>query len=179
MPCINLIPGGGGAAARSEQSRRASRTNDHRWTDLANYLKEHRGHLEGMAPGAFAVARLDDLVEDGALEPGVLFCLQSSNARVQADSTYALAPYYLVYVADSGEVRLNFTQAKQVLDAFKKLSLGRAHPDAEAVAALRLIPGMAAIWGTTSTFLPGRWPQSQARPRKRAWRVSFSEEARS
>lgn len=107
--------------------------------DLAEYLKEHGDRLERMAPGAFAVTRADDLVEDDALEPGVLFCLQSDNARVRTGSTYALAPYYLVYVSDTGEIRLNFTQAKQVLDVLKKLSLGRAHPDPDAVARLNTL----------------------------------------
>jgi hypothetical protein len=102
--------------------------------DLAEYLKEHGNQLQQMAPGAFAITRPDDLIEDDTLEPGVLFCLQSHNARVRTDSTYALAPFYLIYVSETGEIRLNFTQAKQVLDVLKKLSIGRSHPDREAIA---------------------------------------------
>ena len=68
------------------------------------------------------------------MEPGVIFCLRSENAKVKADNTYALAPHYLVYVTDAGEIRLNFTHAKQILDLLKKLSLGRSNPDDDAVA---------------------------------------------
>ena len=100
--------------------------------DLTGYLGDHADKLEQMPIGAFAVARPDDLIDD-EIKPGVFFCLRSENAKVKVDNTYALAPHYLVYVADTGEVLLNFPQAKKILDLFKKLSLGRAHPDTEAV----------------------------------------------
>jgi len=75
--------------------------------DLTGYLKEHAGQLENMPLGAFAVTKPDDLIEED-LEPGVIFCLRSENAKVRADSTYALAPYFLVYVSESGEITQNF-----------------------------------------------------------------------
>ncbi|RUW30294.1 helicase, partial [Mesorhizobium sp. M2A.F.Ca.ET.015.02.1.1] len=43
-----------------------------------------------------------------------------------------LSPHYVVHVGEDGEIKLPYTQAKQVLDALKKLSLGRDLPDAEA-----------------------------------------------
>ena len=102
--------------------------------DLAEYLKENADLLEHMPPGAFAVTRLDDLIEEKDLEPGVIFCLRSESAKVKADSTNALAPYYLVWVSESGEVLMNFTKAKKILDLLKKLSLGRSQPNEVAVA---------------------------------------------
>ena len=86
-----------------------------------------------MPPGAFAVTHPDDLIEED-LEPGVIFCLRSENAKIKSDNTYALAPHYLVYVTDAGDIRLNFTHSKQILDLLKKLSLGRSNPDDDAVA---------------------------------------------
>ena len=100
--------------------------------DLTGYLGDHADKLEQMPIGAFAVARPDDLIDD-EIKPGVFFCLRSENAKVKIDNTYALAPHYLVYVADTGEVLLNFPHAKKILDLFKKLSIGRAHPNTEAV----------------------------------------------
>ena len=102
--------------------------------DLAEYLKGHTDSLEHMPPGAFAVTRVDDLIEEEELGPGVIFCLRSETAKVRTDSAYALAPYYLVWVSESGEVQMNFTQAKKILDLFKKLSLGRSQPNEHAVA---------------------------------------------
>ncbi len=111
--------------------------------DLAEYLKEHAEVLEGMPPGAFAVTPCDDLFEnllgEGRLERGVIFCLRSDNAKVRADSTYALAPHYLVYVSDDGEPRLNFTNARKILDLLKKLTLGRSYPEPHAVAAFNAV----------------------------------------
>ena len=106
--------------------------------DLAEYLKENADLLEHMPPGAFAVTRIDDLIEDEGIEPGVIFCLRSDSAKVNTDSSYALAPHYLVWVSESGEVQINFTQAKKILDVFKKLSLGRTQPDESAVARFKV-----------------------------------------
>lgn len=101
--------------------------------DLAEYLKEHVDLLENMPLGVFAVTILDDLIEKEGLEPGVIFCLRSESAKVSTDSTYALAPHYLVLVSESGEVQINYTRAKKILDLLKKLSLGRSQPDEVAV----------------------------------------------
>ena len=103
--------------------------------DLADYLKEHAGELETMPPGVFAAVNADDLADDD-LKAGVVFCLRSENSKVSNDTTYALAPYYLVYVGDDGEIRMNFTNAKRVLDVLKKVAIGRRHPDASAGAKL-------------------------------------------
>ena len=96
--------------------------------DLTRYLTDHADLLAQMPPGAFAVVETDDLIGD-EIESGVIFCLRSENAKIKIDNTYALAPYYLVFVSDSGVVLLNFTHAKKILDLFKKLSIGRSHPE--------------------------------------------------
>lgn len=99
--------------------------------DLADYLKEHPGELEDMPPGVYAVADTSALAGE-ELRPGVVFCLKSENSKVSNDPTYALAPYYLVYVGDDGEVRMNFTNAKRVLDVLKKVAIGHRLPDLNA-----------------------------------------------
>ena len=100
--------------------------------DLSEYLKGNAERLEKMEYGALSVSLTDELLDD-ELHRGAIFCLRGENASVKADSTYALAPYYLVYVSDSGEILLNFTQVKKILDILKKLSLGQSQPDPEAV----------------------------------------------
>ncbi len=102
--------------------------------DLAQYLKEHAQRLEQMPHGSFAVTSVDEFFENEKPEPGVVFCLRSESVRIRVDTTYALAPHYLVYVSESGEISLNFTQARKVLDLLKKLSLGRIQPDGDAIA---------------------------------------------
>jgi len=97
--------------------------------DLAEYMKTNTEHLEKMELGAYAVTCPDDLFECDELEPGVLFCLRSDNAEFGSDPAYAFAPHYLIFVSDTGQVRLNFTQAKKLLDLLKKVSIGRSHPE--------------------------------------------------
>ena len=100
--------------------------------DLGSYLKGHKQELASLPPGAFSVAIDDELLADSDLKPGTFFCLRSENTRVAGDSTYALAPHFVVYVGDDGAVLLNFTQTRRILEVFKKLALGRSAPDPRA-----------------------------------------------
>jgi SNF2 family DNA or RNA helicase len=100
--------------------------------DLGNYLKHHREELAALPPGVFSVAIDDALLADSEIKPGAFFCLRSENAKVTVDSTYALSPHFLVFVGDDGEVILNFTQTRRILDVVKKLALGRSQPDQQA-----------------------------------------------
>jgi len=69
------------------------------------------------------------------LEPGVIFCVKDIKAEsnLHVDEGYALAPYYMVYVSDDGEVKHHFMQAKRIMDTLKKQGLGHKHPDKGAV----------------------------------------------
>jgi len=62
------------------------------------------------------------------------FCLKNISGKTLHDDSYALAPYYLVYVTDAGAIKYNFVQAKKILDILKKQGLGWHHPDPKAVA---------------------------------------------
>ena len=68
---------------------------------------------------------------EAEIAPGIIFCLraESEATRPTADGGYPLAPHYLVHVGDEGTVLLSYTQAKQVLDRLKRLSLGSELPD--------------------------------------------------
>ena len=109
--------------------------------DLAEYLKENADLLENMPPGAHAVTHIDDSIKKEGLEPGVIFCLRSESSIGNKSATYALAPHYLVCVSESGEVQMNFTQSKKILDVFKKQSLGRSNPDEDAMARFNVDTG--------------------------------------
>jgi hypothetical protein len=101
--------------------------------DLAGYLRENMERLEALPLGTYAVAPIQG---DGeiAIPSGVIFCLRATGeaAMKSAEPGYPLSPHYVVHVADDGEVSLPYTQAKQVLDRLKKLSIGRDAPDTEA-----------------------------------------------
>jgi hypothetical protein len=78
--------------------------------------------------GAFAVTTIDD----AEIAPGIIFCLRAEGEtpKMAADAGYPLAPHYLVHVGNDGTVLLPYTQAKQLLDRIKRLSVGRELPDA-------------------------------------------------
>ncbi len=101
--------------------------------DLSNYVNEHKDLLENTPAGSFAVVAPDDLVDE-EMQPGVIFCLKSVTETTVRDASYPLAPHYLVYVHEDGEVALHYKQAKQILDHFKRLSIGRHTPDTVAMA---------------------------------------------
>ena len=64
----------------------------------------------------------------------MIFCLRAVGdaALKSPEPGYPLSPHYVVHVGEDGEIKLPYTQAKQVLDCLKKLGLGRDLPDAEA-----------------------------------------------
>ena len=90
--------------------------------DLSDYMKEHENLLERIPSGAYAVANIDASLKND-LAPGVIFCLRNEGAQTISDTTYALSPYYLVYVSIDGSVILQFTQTKKILDLLKKISI--------------------------------------------------------
>lgn len=100
-----------------------------------NYWKAGYSTVWKSAPtGLFAVTRIDPALRDPDIEPGVIFCLKNITGKAAHDDSYALAPYYLVYVTDFGKIKYNFVQAKKILDILKKQGLGWHRPDTKAVA---------------------------------------------
>ena len=95
--------------------------------DLAQYLKEHPGQLEGLPLGTYAVTTSID----ADIVPGVIFCLRAEGAVAAKGqpSDYPLAPIYLAHVGDDGALLLPYPQAKRILDRLKRLALGRELPD--------------------------------------------------
>ncbi|MGP3506945.1 helicase-related protein [Paracidovorax citrulli] len=95
--------------------------------DLAEFLKEHPGVLEGAPLGTYAVTS----TIDADIPPGIVFCLRAEGAAAAKceASDYPLAPTYLVHVGDDGAVLLPYPQAKRVMDRLKRVALGRELPD--------------------------------------------------
>ncbi|CAM3733343.1 helicase-related protein [Halomonas casei] len=91
--------------------------------DLSDYLKSEKQNIEKAPLGLFATIKLDEQMRTDGLDPGVVFCLKNvrtGREAVQVDDNYPLSPYFLVYVTDNADIRLNFTQSKKVLDLMKR-----------------------------------------------------------
>ena len=111
--------------------------------DLLHFLKDHKTLLENAPTGYYATLiptadELKDIRDD--IKPGALFCLRDSRAKTsdkpQNNTPYALAPYYLVYVAEDGSILFNHLQSKKSLDIFKKLCATRNELDLIALESL-------------------------------------------
>lgn len=85
---------------------------------LFSYLKEKRTLIENMPEGVYAIAQADN-----DIPKGVIFCLKKIHEEEHEHNI--LAPYFIVYVLESGEIHYSFTQSKQTLDIYRKLCEGK------------------------------------------------------
>lgn len=95
--------------------------------DLVNYVKEH-GNLGALPNGMHAVV---PAAPERGLVPGVIFALRNRNEEVNINRQNRLHPYYLVYVAQDGDVVVNHTDAKQLLDLARSACKDRGEPNPE------------------------------------------------
>jgi superfamily II DNA or RNA helicase len=105
--------------------------------ELAEYLKKTPDltttptGIYSIASAAQATATL--LPEDA---DGVLFCFKHKNIFEKPESDSSLYPYYLVYVARDGSIRLANNQARESLKFLRKACIGQSQPISELVEAL-------------------------------------------
>ena len=92
--------------------------------DLLNYDREH-GDLDLMPKGMHAVVPAQPEL---GLKPGVIFTLRNLDDGVNVNQHNRLHPYYLVYIAQDGEIIVNHTQVKELLDIARKYCKGKEEP---------------------------------------------------
>jgi len=80
--------------------------------DLVNYVKTN-DDLARMPNGLHALVSANPAL---GLLPGVIFTLRNRNSDVNINQLNRLHPYYLVYVNNLGEVIIDHTQIKKLLD---------------------------------------------------------------
>lgn len=80
--------------------------------DLVNYVKSG-GDLAPLPNGLHAIVPAR---ADMGMRPGVIFALRNRNSGVNINQHNRLHPYYLIYVDDQGEINLNHTEVKKLLD---------------------------------------------------------------
>ncbi len=100
--------------------------------DLSGYMKENLHQLEKSPSGFYAT------IQNPKAEfvAGTIFCLKDIHGKVEFDANYALTPYYMVYVAENGDIVFNHLQGKKSLDIFKKLCAMNKELDSKSIKAL-------------------------------------------
>lgn len=108
--------------------------------ELLNFLENNRKKLEDAPFGLYAVVpspsgthteHLDlkrfSEAEKQIIKPGVVYCLKQKGDTDGNEEVNPLQPYFLVYIFENGQVRFNYTNAKQILEIYRLLCAGNKH----------------------------------------------------
>ena len=90
--------------------------------ELINYIEANRELLEKAPLGLYAVVPPPS--DSQVIGPGVIFCLRQIGDTSGNEAVNPLQPCYLVYIREYGDVRYNFTNAKQILEILRMLAAG-------------------------------------------------------
>jgi len=90
--------------------------------ELIKYIEANRERLHDAPLGLYAVAPPPS--GNPVIGPGVIFCLRQTGDSSENEKVNPLQPCFLVYIRDNGDVRYNFTHAKQILEIFRTLAAG-------------------------------------------------------
>ena len=74
-------------------------------------------------------AGIDAVVEGD--HPGIIFVLRNVNQQLDEKTRNQIHPFYLIYVADDGEILHGYLEPKETLDTMRRLCRGKAEPDAQ------------------------------------------------
>ena len=101
-------------------------TLDYFFAQLLRYLERKRDELEATPNGAYAVSQ----GEDNRPAPGVIFLLRQRNAAKDRREKMAspIHPYYMAYIRSTGQIRYGCANARQVLELFESLAIGKTEP---------------------------------------------------
>ena len=92
--------------------------------DLLAYIKNN-ADIEKAPNGMHAVVPADS---EKGLYPGVIFALKNIHDSVNVNQQNRLHPYYLVYIDNAGEVLIDHTEVKRLLDLIRTSSKGVSEP---------------------------------------------------
>lgn len=92
--------------------------------DLLNYIKDN-GDLEHLPAGMHAVVPADEPI---GLKPGIIFTLRNINSEININQQNRLHPFYLIYIANDGEVIHNHIEVKRLLDLARTACKGESKP---------------------------------------------------
>lgn len=93
--------------------------------DLLSYMKDNPD-VENSPSGLHAIVK-----GDKELKSGVIYILKNVSNTINIDNQNRLHPFYMVYIADDGEVICNYLQPKCLLDLMRKLGKQNPEPNSE------------------------------------------------
>ncbi len=109
--------------------------------ELLNFLENNRKKLEDAPFGLYTVVLSPSgqasqywdpekfsETEKKIIKPGVVFCLKQKGDTEGNEEVNPLQPYFLVYIQNDGQVRFNYTNAKQILEIYRLMCSGKSKP---------------------------------------------------
>jgi hypothetical protein len=91
--------------------------------DLIGYIKDNPD-LDKTPFGMHAVVPSNG----EEIPPGVVYVLRNINDGVNVENQNRLHPFYIVYIADNGEIVSNHLEPKKTLDILRLICKGRTDP---------------------------------------------------
>ena len=90
--------------------------------DLLDYYKSHK-ELDKQPKGLHAV-----IPADKEHPEGVIFVLRNVNSDINIENQNRIHPFYMVYIADDGEIICDYLEPKKLLDSIRFLCKGKSEP---------------------------------------------------
>ncbi|MCT8392979.1 helicase [Weissella confusa] len=89
-------------------------------SDLKAALETYGDKLSDAPKGMYALTK-SSLLDDA--QPGVIFALRQTIDGIGRENS--ILPYILIYICNDGTAKYQYTQSKQILDAYKRLASGQ------------------------------------------------------
>ena len=109
--------------------------------ELLNFLENNRKKLEDAPFGLYTVVPSPagqasqyyepekfSETEKKIIKPGVVYCLKQKGDTEGNEEVNPLQPYFLVYIQNDGQVRFNYTNAKQILEIYRLMCSSKSKP---------------------------------------------------
>ncbi|MBL7894519.1 MAG: NgoFVII family restriction endonuclease [Bacteroidia bacterium] len=106
--------------------------------ELLSFLKNNEQKLKEAPFGLYAVvpspsgkhavaSEIKHFTESerDIIKSGVVYCLKQKGDTEGNEEVNPLQPYFLVYIRDDGQVRFNYTNAKQILEIYRLMCSGK------------------------------------------------------
>ncbi|HHW37448.1 MAG TPA: DEAD/DEAH box helicase family protein [Bacillales bacterium] len=100
--------------------------------DILNYIKSEFNSFDSLPLGLYAVCP-SNLKEkgntlNGLIKPGIIFCIKRKVSENTNRKSNPIEPYYLLYIHNSGNIAVGFSNAKEILSIYRLLCLHRTEP---------------------------------------------------
>lgn len=93
--------------------------------DMLNLKDKYEKYIDEIPNAIYSLVRNNNEKIENEVKPGVIFCLKKVDCYEERNENNLVYPYYLVYVADDGEILYSHTNVKKILDIYRSLCNGK------------------------------------------------------